>query len=135
MIIVKLRIEKTGKEIETTQRRINNWLGRNSNISRSGDQYVSTNGKTLYTIISRESKPRQQHNWLYELRFWIHGTFEGDDIETRVKFKYLPKKEEIKEIIKKAYRKYCMEPEEIFKTMGDDWKLWDLSNSTSVEPK
>ena len=86
MIIVKLRIEKSGKEIETTQRRINNWLGKCPTINRNGNQYVSINGEVLYTILSRESKPRQKHNWLYELRFWIHGTFEGDDIEYRVKF-------------------------------------------------
>jgi len=135
MIIVKLRDERKNKEIETTQRRLDNWLGRCPTVSRSGDQYVSVNGKVLYTILSRESQPRRKHNWLYELRYWVHGTFEGDDIECRAKFKYHPTKIEVEKIIKKSYLKYCTEPDVIYETMGNDWKLWDLSTTKSVEPK
>jgi len=135
MIILKLKDERKNKEIETTQRKMDNWLAKCPNVSQSGDQYVHTNGRVLYTILSRESQPRQKHNWLYELRFWVHGTFEGDDIEIRVKYKYHPTKKEIEETIKKSYDKYCREPDTIYENMGNDWKLWDLSTTESVEPK
>jgi len=136
MIILKLRDERKNKEIETTQRRMDNWLSKCFHITQKDNQFVDkATGRVYYTILSRESQPRQKHNWLYELRFWVHGTFEGDDIECRVKFKYHPTKIEVKKIIKKSYLKYCMEPDTIYENMGNDWKLWDLSTTESVEPK
>jgi len=135
MIILKLRDERKNKEIETTQRRLDNWLGRARGITKKGNQYLSISGQVLYTILSRESQPRRKHNWLYELRFWVHGTYEGDDIEIRVKYKYHPTKKEIEETIKKSYNKYCTDPKAIYPNMGNDWKLWDLSTTESVEPK
>lgn len=135
MIILKLRDERKNKEIETTQRRMENWLSKCFHITQKGNQFVDkATGRVYYTILSRESQPRRKHNWLYELRYWVHGTYEGDDIEFRVKFKYHPKKAEVERFIKNSYQKHCTDPKTIYKTMGNDWKLWDLNSNTSVEP-
>jgi len=135
MIILKLVDGRTGKEIETTQRRVDNWLKRNPGAYQKGDQIYTRHNKILYTITSRESKSRQKHNWLYKLNFWVHGTYEGDDISMGVKFKYHPTKVEIEKIIKRHYEKHCTDPEAVYKTMGNDWNLYDLATDKIVESK
>ena len=110
-------------------------MDRNPPVRQEGKQFIGRSGKVLYTIISKESRPQRKHNWLYELRYWVHGTYEGDDIEMRVKFKYHPTKAEVEKFIKKSYQKHCTDPEAIYKTMGNDWQLWELATNKSVPPK
>ena len=47
MIILKLRDERKNKEIETTQRRVDNWLGKDLGIIKRGNQYIK-GGRILY---------------------------------------------------------------------------------------
>lgn len=84
------------------------------------------NGKILFTWKIRQQE-RRKPVWRYRLKFWIHGTYEGDDIAMETKFTYKPKKSEIEKIMWKFYKKHCVEPEEIFPNMKSDFTLTSIN--------
>lgn len=122
MKFYKIKSEDKGEIFErVSQRNYNKWLKQHMMFVRGNKVFHM--GRHAFTILKVWDEKKPKPVWKYELRFWIHGTYEGDDLPMGAKFTYKPTEEEIGNIIKKAYKKHSYDPEEMYKNMGDDWQL------------
>jgi len=113
---------KRGEVFRLKEKDFDEWFTKISRVARRESKaFVKglsfyRNGKLLFTwTIRKQTKPKPV--WKYKLIFWIHGTYEGDDICMESKFTYKPTEVEIEKVMWKFYQKHCTDPKEIFPNM------------------
>jgi len=134
MKIYKVKFErdfhnvKKGEVFELRENDFSDWFRKITKIAqRESKAFVKglsfyRNGRVLFTWTFKDVRPAKPV-WKWKLTFWIHGTYEGDDIPMGTKFTYKPTQEEIEKIMWKQYQKHCPEPEEVFPNMKSDYTL------------
>lgn len=123
--------ESRGKSHVTSMVRLRNWATKScrpgSDVVVLKDRVVRrtfTNGqwveKVLYEIMPGPAKPT------WTLTFWVHETWEGDDMDVTVDFYGdKPSPETVEATMRKAYRKYSMDGDsgDVFQNMKNDFQL------------
>ena len=123
---------KKGEIFKLKEKDFSEWFQKITRIAeRESKAFVKgftfyRNGKVMFTWTFKElQKPKPI--WKYELIFWIHGTYEGDDIAMNTKLTYKPTKKDIEKIMWRYYKKHCTDPEAIFPNMKSDYTLNPIS--------
>lgn len=123
--------ESRGKSHVTSMARLRNWATKScrpgSDVVVLNDRVIRktfTNGqwveKVLYEIMPGTAKPT------WTLTFWVHETWEGDDMDVTVDFfGAKPSPETVEATMRKAYRKHSMDGDsgEVFQNMKGDFQL------------
>lgn len=76
---------------------------------------------------AKKAKPKPKNKRTtprgWKLVFWVHGTWEGDDLCYEVKFVKKPTKDLIEKVMWWVYKKQCEDPEGVFQNMKNDYGL------------
>ena len=120
-VVKDTKKQKVGEQITTTLTKIRNFANKPGWALKGKE--LSYFGNVRYKIV--DMKVVAPKKWEYELNFWVHGTWEGDDRDVTYRFKYEPSKEEIQALIKKAYDKYSEEGSEgeCYENMKNDYSF------------
>jgi hypothetical protein len=68
--------------------------------------------------------------WTWRLDYWIHDTYQGDDMQVTVRFNYKPTEREVEQIMKKGYRRYAVDgcAGVVFENMKSDHSLRQITS-------